>query len=92
MATGPLDELVTPRPRPTSTPAPSTVGGCHLAKVTAGPDDGGLITVSLKATPRLTEPPCRFVPERDDDPAPGDVALVIYDQEGRHYVIGWWPA
>lgn len=92
MATGPLDELVAPRARPMSRPALSSTTGVHRATVKAGPDGGGLIVVTLDATPNLTEPPCRFSPVGDMDPAPGDIALVSYDQENRHYVTAWWPA
>jgi hypothetical protein len=38
--------------------------------------------------------PARFVPRNDPGglPSRGDICIVVFDEQNRPYVIGWWPA
>lgn len=87
---GVLDDLVAPRVRP-QLAEPSAEPSAYKARVETAPDPDGLIEVLLDGE-TTREKPCRYSPVLDTDPAPGDIALVVYDQDGAHYVIAWWPA
>lgn len=65
----------------------------HRAEVLTTPDStSDPVTVRLLSEPRHSRTQIRYwMPRGEDLPAEGDIALVVVDDEGHLWIIGWMP-
>lgn len=76
-----------------ATPSPPADPQAVAAKIARAPESASDLVFVRRAKLDSSQllGPCYWMPRGDDLPSEGDAALVAEDDNGRLWIVAWWP-